>query len=293
MCVQARAGAVRRAEPGTRGSLLLEARPDGGGTRLEVWGPAATPPDEAEQALVATAAWAGLDDDMAGLDELWAVSPVLRRALRHGAEARLSRIPRLAEALGRAVLEQLVQSAEAFRSIAQVAVLAGARAGTEVWCWPTARQLGTVPASRLRPCGVSLRSARALHAGAVEDGRLEHARREAEATGEWTALDRRLRALPGVGAWTSAEIRLRLGDPDAVSVGDYHLPALVGTALHGPDGDGPHGRWTDAGMLELLAPFAGQRGRVIRLVEAAGRQGLVRQPTRRAPRAAYSAHRYY
>ena len=64
--------------------------------------------------------------------------------------------------------------------------------------------------------------------------------------------ERRLRPLPGIGAWTSAEIRQRAaGDPDAVSVGDYHLPN------GGRLGAGRPAGADDAGMLELLAPYAG------------------------------------
>ena len=75
----------------------------------------------------------------------------------------------------------------------------------------------------------------------------------------------RLQALPGVGAWTAAEVTLRaMGDPDAVSVGDYHLPNLVSFALAGEP------RADDARMLELLEPYRGHRGRVIRLIEAGG-----------------------
>ena len=85
--------------------------------------------------------------------------------------------------------------------------------------------------------------------------------------------DRALQSLPGIGPWTSAEIRQRAaGDPDAVSVGDYHIPALVGWTLAGVATD-------DAGMLELLAPYAGQRYRVTRLIELAGGG-----PPRRGPR---------
>ena len=74
-----------------------------------------------------------------------------------------------------------------------------------------------------------------------------------------------LRSIPGVGAWTAAEVGLRaFGDPDAVSVGDFHLPHLVSWALAGEP------RATDERMLELLAPYAGQRGRVVRLLEASG-----------------------
>jgi 3-methyladenine DNA glycosylase/8-oxoguanine DNA glycosylase len=85
--------------------------------------------------------------------------------------------------------------------------------------------------------------------------------------------DRRLRSLPGIGPWTSAEVRQRAtGDADAVSVGDYHLPRAVGWTLAGRITD-------DAGMLELLAPYAGHRYRVARLIELGGRL-----PPRRGPR---------
>ncbi|MFZ2503186.1 MAG: DNA-3-methyladenine glycosylase 2 family protein, partial [Nocardioides sp.] len=67
--------------------------------------------------------------------------------------------------------------------------------------------------------------------------------------------DKRLQSLPGVGVWTSAEVRQRaLGDPDAVSFGDYHLANQVGWALLGHD-------ITDAELEELLEPYRPQRGR--------------------------------
>ena len=71
--------------------------------------------------------------------------------------------------------------------------------------------------------------------------------------------------MPGIGPWTTAEVaRLALGDPDAVSVGDFHLPNLVARLLAGEP------RGTDERMLELLAPYAGHRARVQRLLEASG-----------------------
>ncbi len=72
-----------------------------------------------------------------------------------------------------------------------------------------------------------------------------------------------------------------------MSVGDANLPGIVGHVLAG-DRD-----CDDAGMLDLLAPFAGQRGRVVRLIETSIARGIVRPPGRRAPRAALSAHRYW
>jgi 3-methyladenine DNA glycosylase/8-oxoguanine DNA glycosylase len=75
----------------------------------------------------------------------------------------------------------------------------------------------------------------------------------------------RLTALPGIGPWTAAEVAVRaLGDPDAVSVGDFHLPNLVAFALAGEP------RADDDRMLELLEPWRGERARVIRLLELSG-----------------------
>ena len=110
---------------------------------------------------------------------------------------------------------------------------------------------------------------------------------------DWPRLDARLRALPGVGVWTSGVTRGSLGDPDAVPVGDYNLPALVGCVLGDP-GRGRHrSDWDDEAMLALLAPYTGQRGRVIRLCVLAAATGAAARPTRRAPRARLSAHRYW
>ncbi len=53
-----------------------------------------------------------------------------------------------------------------------------------------------------------------------------------------------------------------LGDPDAVVVGDLHIPHQVCHTLEGTD------RGSDERMLELLEPFAGHRRRVQRLVLA-------------------------
>ena len=74
-----------------------------------------------------------------------------------------------------------------------------------------------------------------------------------------------LMRIPGIGAWTAAEVTFRaLGDPDAVSVGDFHLKNLVAFALAGEP------RATDEQMLELLEPWRGHRARVVRLLELSG-----------------------
>ena len=82
-----------------------------------------------------------------------------------------------------------------------------------------------------------------------------------------------LTSLPGVGEWTAAETAQRaFGDADAVSVGDYHIPKMIGWTLIGRPVD-------DAGMIELLEPVRPHRYRAVRLLEASG---LAYEPRRGA-----------
>lgn len=93
---------------------------------------------------------------------------------------------------------------------------------------------------------------------------------EESTTGELAQV---LAGIPGVGPWTVAETLQRYcGHPDAVSVGDYHLAHHLTYAFDGVRGD-------DHRMLELLAPYAGHRQRVVSLIKATG----IHEP-RRAPR---------
>jgi 3-methyladenine DNA glycosylase/8-oxoguanine DNA glycosylase len=117
--------------------------------------------------------------------------------------------------------------------------------------------------------------------------------------------DRKLRTIPGIGVWTSAEARQRAaGDPDAISVGDYHLKNVVGWALAGKD------RSTDEEMLALLEPFKGHRHRATRLIglsrgngtsrtagSGTGTAGIARYgaggPPRRGPRVSVRDYRRF
>ena len=86
-----------------------------------------------------------------------------------------------------------------------------------------------------------------------------------------------MRRIRGVGEWTVAEtVAVSHGDADALSVGDFHLKHLVSWHLTGRP------RGTDEEMIELLEPFRPHRGRVVRLLEAAGRYPSYgpRQPLR-------------
>lgn len=283
VAVRPRPGVVRRAEHGPVGPLVFEATQRDARVAVSVWGPARTPVPARHLALERARGWIGWYDRVPDLAELTAGHAALQHAARVLGVVRLSHVPRIGEAVGRAVLGQLVQGVEARRSTAQLAALAGDAATGGLWTWPTATALGRTPAYAMRRCGISLRGATAIHRSALDDAGLERVR------DDFPLLDRRLRALPGIGVWTSAETRFTLGDPDAVSVGDYNLPGTVCHALAGDTGEA----CTDERMLELLAPYRGQRGRVIRLVVRAVGRGLLPRVRRHAPRAALSAHRYW
>jgi 3-methyladenine DNA glycosylase/8-oxoguanine DNA glycosylase len=125
---------------------------------------------------------------------------------------------------------------------------------------PEADRLASIPSWKLTKLGVVHRRAATLREAARHPKKI--AALASETPDEARAF---LTKLPGVGPWTTAEVcRLALGDPDAISVGDYHLPHIVSWALAGEP------RGTDDRMLELLEPYRGQRGRVEILLEASG-----------------------
>ncbi|MFM8014903.1 MAG: DNA-3-methyladenine glycosylase 2 family protein, partial [Actinomycetota bacterium] len=82
--------------------------------------------------------------------------------------------------------------------------------------------------------------------------------------------------LPGIGVWTAAvTVGVSHGDPDALPVGDFHVKNTVAWALTGI------ARGTDEEMLATLAPSAGQRWRVVRMLEKSGCGAPRRGPKRR------------
>jgi len=137
---------------------------------------------------------------------------------------------------------------------------------------PSATDLRAIPSWEwLRLPVDGARSRPVQHAARVAPA-LERAGRERP-----EEFDRRVRTLPGIGVWTSAETRSRaMGDPDAVSFGDYHVAADIGYVLTGEPVD-------DDGLAVVLEPYAGHRHRVQRLVELAGLSRPRRGP-RMAPR---------
>jgi len=215
----------------------------------------------------------GAADDPSGFEP---VHPLLREMSRRHHALRIGRSDRVFEALIPAVLEQKVVGAEAKRAWRLLLLRFGdpapgpAPPGMKV-C-PPPRTWVRIPSWEWHRAGVELVRARTIIGAARVAEKLEEtaAMTPAEA-------DRRLQTLSGIGPWTSAEIRQRaIGDPDALSVGDYHLPSIVGWALIRQKVD-------DAGMCELLAPYAGHRYRAAWLLEMSG-QGPPRHGPRNAPR---------
>lgn len=125
---------------------------------------------------------------------------------------------------------------------------------------PDPRVLASVGYQELHPLGLERVRADVVRRAAARAATIESVVDVPTAEAE-----RRLRSFVGIGVWTAALVRqTALGDPDAVPVGDPVLKHVVAWAFTGER------RGSDAQMLELLEPFRGHRGRVLRLLRAAG-----------------------
>ena len=233
------------------GPATTHLRAGGGEITARAWGPGA------QFALDTLPALVGADDDAEGFVPR---HPVVVELARHLAGLRIGRSGAVVEALVPSVLEQKVVGLEARRSYARLVRALGEPApGPASLLLPASPvRLASTPSWVFHRAGVERRRADTIRVACSYRSRVEEA--ASLPSGE---AQRRLTALPGVGRWTAAEVALvALGDADAVSLGDYHLPHQVGWALAG------EARGDDARMLELLEPYRGHRGRVIRLVVA-------------------------
>lgn len=266
-------GVIWRAVRTPLGPATLALRAGGGEIRATAWGAGAS------QALDLVPELCGSRDDPADFDA--SRHPLIADAARRHPGLRLTRTGEVFDALACAILEQKVTGLEAFRAWRQLVTRFGERAPgptpRPLFAAPAAEGWRRIPSWAWHRAGVQPPQSRTIVRVAERGGSIQRAVIAAATADD---RDRVLTSLPGVGPWTAAETRIRaLGDPDAVSVGDYHLAHEVGFALTGH-------RTDDDGMLELLAPWAGQRQRVIRLIMASG----VREP-RRGPRLAPEDHR--
>jgi 3-methyladenine DNA glycosylase/8-oxoguanine DNA glycosylase len=250
------ADGVWRATRTPEGNATIHLAIGGGRLLARAWG------DGAGWALDHAPAIAGLLDDPARLDPLAAGHPLIRELARHQPGLRFPRTLAVIESLVPAIIEQKVTGNEAHRAWRGLVTKHGepapgpaGRAGLRVP--PDPAVLAGLPYFAYHGFGLERRRADTIRRVATRAAWLEAASDLGPEIGQ-----ARLRSLPGVGAWTAAEVAARAwGDPDAVSVGDYHLPNLVAWVL------AREPRGTDERMLELLEPFRGQRGRVIRLLE--------------------------
>ncbi|MCT1458140.1 DNA-3-methyladenine glycosylase 2 family protein [Aestuariimicrobium sp. p3-SID1156] len=159
--------------------------------------------------------------------------PVLWPGLRRG-EVRLSATGMLAEALAPNVIEQKVTGAEAFTSFRRLVRRFGTRPpGAEsvdhpahrMACPPDAAGWARIPIWEFLQAGVEERRASTVHRVMMKVPSIERAL-GADRDGE--KLERLVRSVPGIGPWTAAKVRQQvLGDADAWSIDDYHVPGLV------------------------------------------------------------------
>ena len=224
-----------------------------GAVRSRAWGPGRAWLTTALPRLL------GVADD---LDGFRPPAGLIRELAHRYPGIRFGRTDAVFESLMPAICEQKVTAAEAHRAWRGLVWKLGDEAPGPgaVRLAPLPEVLAQTPYHALHPLGLEQRRADTLRRTASRAPWLE-------AAGRLTSGDalRRLQTVAGVGPWTAAETaRTALGDADAVSVGDYHLPHLVSWALAGePRGD-------DARMLELLEPYRGHRARVVRLLELSG-----------------------
>jgi 3-methyladenine DNA glycosylase/8-oxoguanine DNA glycosylase len=247
------------------GPATLHLRRDGERVTADGYGPGA------EWVVAQADAIAGLRDDVAGFTEIAARHPVVKAAWHQRSGLRMTRTGRVFTHLLPTIFAQKVTGMEAIRAYTKTVRHFGEPAPgpyPDLLLPPDPAAVAGTPYWVFHPFGVEAKRAETLRRAAAEAARLEAAPDAAAATA-------RLTAIPGIGPWTAAEVtRPAYGDPDAVSVGDYHIPHHVVHALTGEARAGSRvarpGELSpaDARMLELLEPFRGQRARVCQLLLA-------------------------
>lgn len=238
-----------------------------GHIRADAWGPGA------DAALARIPALFGRSTD----ELIETPDPRVATLAKRRPGVRVLRTGAVLESLIPAILEQKVTGTEAHRTFHALVRRYGEPApgpselGLRVFPAPSA--LAALPYWSFHPLGLERRRADLIRAITRDAATFEGL-----ADAPLEAAYARLRSIPGIGPWTAAEVGVRaLGDVDAVSVGDFHLPHLVAYALAGEP------RATDARMLELLEPYRGRRALVVRLLELSGMQAP-RYGPRLAPR---------
>ena len=212
-----------------------------GTVRAAAWGPGR------EWAIAQVPALCGAHDDEHGFAP--SLHPVVSEAQRRRPGVRLGRSDLVFDALAQSITEQKVTLRQAFGAWRSVVTWFGERAPAPaprpLFAPPTIDGWRRIPSWAWHRAGLEPPQSRALVEAARRGAGLVRA---VEAAEDGEARGIRLMGVRGVGPWTASETRIRaLGDPDAVSVGDFHLAHQIGYALTGH-------RTDDDGMLELLEP---------------------------------------
>ena len=175
-----------------------------------------------------------------------------------------------------AVLGQRVTAAEALHQWHTMCVSYGRAVtvnGAIFHAPPEPDVLARVPYHELHLIGVDRRRADALRNVARHGDRLISGWRTDMAPHERTMS---LALIDGVGIWTASVAgHTAFCDPDALHVGDFHVKNTVAYALTGRH------RGTDEEMCALLAPYSGDRQRVVTWLRLAGWRAPAHGPRRR------------
>lgn len=236
------------------GPVTLEITQTGPGTvEARAWGPSA------ERALAEVPAICGAGDDP---DAFETDHHGVQRLARRFRKMRMPRTPWSIESLIGIVLEQRVAYVEAAQAWRKIALERGSEAPGPLGLrlFPSPAELVEMPTWAYRESLVDRKRELAIRA------LLDH---ENEVRGSLDGTFDQIRAtlgrIPGIGPWTIESFLGRTrGDADAVPTADYWMPHTVVHALTGKP------RSDDAEMLALLERFRPHRGRVLRLLFAAG-----------------------
>jgi 3-methyladenine DNA glycosylase/8-oxoguanine DNA glycosylase len=226
-----------------------------GATTIEAsaWGPSAA------RALDEVPAICGAADDP---DAFATDHEGVQRLARRFRKMRSPRVPWTFESLLAIILQQRVAFVEAAQGWRKIALERGTDAPGPLGLrlFPAKSALLEMPTWAYRESLVDRKRELAIRA------LLDHEREiTASLVLSFDEIRATLQHIPGIGPWTiESFLGQSRGDPDAVPTADYWIPHMVSYALTGKP------RSNDEEMLALLERFRPHRGRVMRLLGAAG-----------------------
>ena len=182
--------------------------------------------------------------------------PLVEQLDRARGGLRVTRTPWIEDLVVATILQQRVQTRDAFRAFGQLARLRPEPAPGPFTLLLAPRVYRVATPAHLAQLGVEeKRGSTLLRLHALEK-RLERAY---DATHEEVRCW--LQSVRGIGPWTCESVMgLGMGDPDALPTGDLHYPHTISERLTGY-------RWSsDQEMEQHLEPYRGVRFRVLRLL---------------------------